>query len=167
MITMNFSIQSQFSKKFCLKIFVVLLLGLIFCAPKKTEARLGGPLGLGFVAGLPSGISGKYWLNDHNAIDGVIGYNAWDKWLLLNADYVFHEYELIRVPQGQLPLYYGIGAWAAIANHAAIGIHGVVGLDYLFPGAPIDAFIELAPGTSILPGTEFNMGAGVGARFFF
>ena len=132
------------------------------------QARQGGNLGLGFIAGDPSGISGKIWLNDQNALDLIAGFNVQEDWISLNADYVWHEFSLFPVRVGQLPLYYGMGVWTAIAKHApALGAHGVVGIEYLFPSAPLDVFLELGPGTSILPSTRFGMSGGLGMRFFF
>lgn len=136
-------------------------------APMQTHARQGGNLGLGFIAGDPSGLSGKLWLSETNAIDFIAGFSVRNDWVFLNADYVWHEFGLIPVSRGQLPLYYGMGIWTSIANHAAIGARGVVGLEYLFANAPLDAFIEIGPGTSILPSTHFDIWGGLGMRFFF
>ena len=140
---------------------------LLVVLPTQIHARLGGDLGLGFVAGSPSGLSGKIWLNQTNALDCAVGMNVFENWLSLNADYLWHDFNLIQIPRGQLPVFYGMGIWAAIANHGAIGVRGVVGLEYLFPTAPLDAFIELCPGISVLPGTSLNAGGGVGMRYFF
>lgn len=145
---------------------VAITLLLVFL-PTQSQARLGGDLGLGFVAGSPSGLSGKIWLNQTNALDCALGINVFENWLSLNADYLWHDFSLIQIPRGQLPLFYGMGIWAAVANHGAIGVRGVVGLEYLFPTAPLDAFIEICPGISVLPGTSLSAGGGVGMRYFF
>lgn len=135
--------------------------------PAQGQARLGGDMGVGFIAGVHSGLSSKIWMGDNNALDLGLGYNVYENWLSLNADYLWHEFDIIRVPKGQLPLFYGMGLWAAVANHGAIGVRGVVGLEYLFPSAPFDAFVELAPGISVIPSTNFGFDAGVGMRYFF
>jgi hypothetical protein len=44
---------------------------------------------------------------------------------------------------------------------------GVVGLEYLFPSAPLDAFLELGPGIRVFPATNFDISAGLGMRYFF
>lgn len=157
-------IQIWASKKTSL---TVLTVGLFLLWPSATHARLGGNLGVGFIAGQPSGINGKLWLGETTAIDGTLGFNVFENEISLNADYLWHDFELIRIPQGQMPLYYGMGLWTVIQNHGAFGVRGVVGVEYLFPTAPLDAFFEIAPGISILPGTDFHAEAGIGMRYFF
>lgn len=139
----------------------------LLSAPATVHARLGGNFGAGFIAGDPSGLSGKLWLNDKNALDFSAGFSVQDDWISLGADYVWHEFGLIPVPQGQLPLYYGMGVWTSVARNAAIGARGVVGLEYLFPSAPLDVFVEIGPGASILPSTGFGLSGGLGMRYFF
>ena len=136
-------------------------------APAEVQARQGGNLGAGFVAGDPSGLSGKLWLNDNNALDFIAGFSIQNDWIRLNCDYVWHEFGLIPVSRGQFPLYYGMGMWTSVSNHAAIGARGVVGLEYLFPSAPLDVFVEIGPGASILPSTNVDLSGGLGMRFFF
>lgn len=135
--------------------------------PVSGQARQGGDVGVGFIAGKPAGLDAKIWMGENNALDLILGYNAFDNWISLNADYLWHDFGLFEIPSGQLPLFYGMGLWAAIANHGAIGVRGVVGIEYLFPKAPLDAFFELAPGISVLPSTEFGIDAGIGMRYFF
>jgi hypothetical protein len=130
-------------------------------------ARTGGDLGVGFVAGNPTGLSGKIWLGETNALDLTMGLNVREDWLSLNADYLWHDFGLFSVPQGQLPLFYGMGVWAAVANRGAIGVRGVIGIEYLFSNAPLDAFFEICPGISVLPETDFGFDAGIGMRYFF
>ena len=154
------------TKRFRLILLAALALSAMAAAPG--HARQGGDLGLGFIAGNPSGISAKIWMNDQNALDLIAGFDVQQDWISLNADYVWHEFSVFPVRAGQLPLYYGMGIWTAIAKHApALGARGVVGIEYLFPSAPLDVFLELGPGASLLPSTRFGMSGGLGMRFFF
>jgi hypothetical protein len=139
----------------------------LLSAPAEVQARQGGNFGVGFIAGDPSGLSGKLWLNDKNALDFIAGFSIQDDWISLNADYVWHEFGLIPVSKGQLPLYYGMGLWTSVSSNAAIGARGIVGLEYLFPSAPLDVFLEIGPGAQILPSTGFGLSGGLGMRFFF
>jgi hypothetical protein len=136
-------------------------------APAKAQAAQGGQFGLGIIAGDPSGLSGKLWLNETNALDFIAGFSIIDDYISLNVDYVWHEFGLIPVSRGRLPLYYGMGVWTSVARHAVIGARGIVGLEYLFPSAPLDVFVEIGPGASILPETDFGLSGGLGMRFFF
>lgn len=134
------------------------------------RARTGGDIGAGFIAGDPSGLSGKIWLNDVNALDLILGFSIvdHDEYLAMRADYVWHEFSLFPVRKGQLPLYYGIGLGTEIGRRAdVLSARGVVGIAYLFPTVPLDAFLELGPGSLIIPRTRFDFSGGVGMRFFF
>jgi hypothetical protein len=126
-----------------------------------------GNLGLGIVAGDPSGISGKLWTGPNNAIDFIVGFSLYHDYVSINADYVWHEWNLIPVKAGRLPLYYGMGLWTSISQGPAVGGRGIVGLEYLFPSAPLDVFLELGPGIQILPDTGPAFSAGLGMRYFF
>jgi hypothetical protein len=139
----------------------------LLSAPAAVEARQGGQFGAGIVAGDPSGLSGKLWLNDKNALDFIAGFSLQNDWIYVNCDYVWHEFGLIPVNAGQLPLYYGMGVWTSVSNNAAIGARGVVGLEYLFPSAPLDVFVEIGPGAAIIPETHFGLTGGLGMRFYF
>ncbi|MEO6097389.1 MAG: hypothetical protein ABIW76_17730 [Fibrobacteria bacterium] len=139
----------------------------LFSAPAAVQARQGGPFGVGIIAGDPSGLSGKLWLNDRNALDFIAGFSLQNDWVNLNCDYVWHDFDLIPVSRGQLPIYYGMGVWTSVSNNAAIGARGIVGIEYLFPSAPLDVFLEIGPGASILPETGFGLSGGLGMRFFF
>lgn len=139
----------------------------LLSAPATVEARKGGSFGAGIIAGDPSGLSGKLWLNDKNALDFIAGFSIQNDWINLNCDYVWHDFGLIPVSSGQLPIYYGMGVWTSISNNAAIGARGIVGIEYLFPSAPLDVFLEIGPGTSIIPETHFGLSGGLGMRYFF
>lgn len=131
------------------------------------HARLGGNFGLGFIAGMPSGLSGKLWLNNINAVDMLLGFDPYSDWLQFRADYVWHEMNLFPVTSGQLPLYYGMGAGLGFHDDPALLARGVVGIEYLFAHAPLDVFLEIGPGIRVFPATKFDISAGLGMRFFF
>jgi hypothetical protein len=139
----------------------------LLSAPATVEARQGGNFGAGIIAGNPSGLSGKLWLNETNALDFIAGFSIIDDYMSLNADYVWHEFGLIPVSRGQLPLYYGMGVWTSVSDNPSVGARGIVGLEYLFPSAPLDVFLEIGPSASILPSTGFGIDGGLGMRFFF
>lgn len=132
------------------------------------HARKGGDVGVGFIAGDPTGISGKIWLSNTNALDLIAGFSTSSEYIELRADYVWHEFSLFPVKSGQLPLYYGMGLGTAIARNAPVlSVRGVVGIEYLFATAPLDVFLELGPGAAIIPDSRFDFSGGLGMRFFF
>jgi hypothetical protein len=69
-----------------------------------------GKLGAGIIIGEPTGASLKYWLNDTMALDGAVGWSyRRHSDLYLHSDILWHDFDLIPVSQGQLPLYFGVG----------------------------------------------------------
>ena len=110
---------------------------------------------IGVVLGEPSGISGKYMLSDKTAIDGVIGFGSG---IMFHCDYLWHDYNALKVTEGQMPLYYGIGA---LVTEKDFCVQGKIGLEYLFDTNPLGIFIEIAPAV----GTDFIFQGGVGIRY--
>ena len=137
--------------------------------------------GVGIQLGTPSGITLKLPQGRMNSINLVMGYDldgrhhvegpghdhgVGDRFYL-GGEYVWYNYDLIRVRKGRLPLYYGPGAFLTLAGHSHAGVSGVVGLEYQFAGAPFDVFFQLGPRLSVFPHTHGDAHGGLGARFFF
>ncbi len=134
-----------------------------------------GDFGLGIILGAPSGISAKIATGQTNSVNLILGYDLNDGpgccrdngQLYIGGDYVWYNYNLIRVSKGRLPLYYGPGANASFSNNSRVGVRGVIGLEYQFSGAPFDVFLEIAPGINVMPSTHGYVSGGLGSRFFF
>ncbi len=124
-------------------------------------------LGAGIIVGEPTGLSAKSWLSSHDAIDAGVAWSISHGWFHIHADYLRHVFELIPVEMGQLPLYFGLGARLGFGNDVIIGARVPVGLDYIFDGTPLDVFIEIVPGLALIPDTKFDMGGGIGVRYWF
>ena len=133
----------------------------------------GRNFGLGLVAGEPSGLSWKYWQGSTNAFDGTLAWSFLDAgYFRANAGYLWHNYKAIKVEQGKMPLYYGVGAtlWGGhFHDHdgANIGVRGVIGMEYIFKGAPFDLFLELAPTLDLVPASGLWLQGGLGGRYYF
>ncbi|MDP2806747.1 MAG: hypothetical protein Q8O74_01260 [bacterium] len=158
-------------KKTGMLFLTVLILTVAAWASPIQQSRI---FGLGLIAGDPSGLSLKYWKGSANAIQGSLAWSFLENgYLRANADYLWHEYELIKVEKGTLPLYYGPGVtlWAGRIRDgrsgANIGVRGVCGLEYIFKGAPFDIFLELAPTLDLAPSTGLWIQGGLGARYYF
>jgi len=124
--------------------------------------------GAGVMIGEPTGISLKHWMSRTNAVAGGLAWSLGKHDAFhLHGDYLWHDWDLIKVDKGKLPLYYGVGARLLFADDAHFGIRGVVGLDYLLADIPLDIFLELAPVFDLAPSTEFSFNGGLGARYFF
>ena len=73
--------------------------------------------GLGLIFGEPTGLSAKLWTSERTALDAAV---AWSfsgvGWLHVQSDFLIHNYDLIDVSSGKLPVYYGVGAYIAFSS---------------------------------------------------
>ncbi|MCB2222474.1 MAG: hypothetical protein KQI35_18975 [Bacteroidetes bacterium] len=148
------------------KLIVTGIVLLLLCSMNLTAQNK--PFGLGIVVGEPTGVSAKYWMSRTTAVDGAV---AWsfnhDGSFYIHADFLKHHFDIIDVTEGQMPLYYGIGAKMVLANDGILGAHVPLGIAYMFETAPLDIFLEIRPGLNLLPATQFDMSGGIGVRFYF
>lgn len=150
-------------------------LALIGLAAGPARAQDQG-FGLGIILGEPTGISGKSWIVGSTAMDFAA---AWsferNNSLTLHADYLNHHFTLIRVDQGRLPLYYGIGGRIKFNDRdrpvddedLRVGVRIPVGLAYFFDNVTLDIFLEVVPILDLVPATDFRVNAAFGVRYFF
>lgn len=144
---------------------VVFLLTVLFQMNLNAQNK---PFGLGIILGEPTGLSAKLWTTSTNAFDFAAAWSfKGDGHLLLQADYVWHMFDLIRVTRGKLPFYIGIGGRVILRDDPDVGVRVPFGLNYIFADAPVDIFFELAPILDLAPETDFDLGGGIGARFWF
>jgi hypothetical protein len=150
-----------------MKITSFLILVFLMASMTFVQAQEKG-FGIGIVVGEPTGVSGKLWLGGQNALDMAAAWSfKGDGNLLLQADYVWHSFNLISVSSGKLPLYYGIGGRVILSDDPLLGVRVPVGLDYMFSGAPVDIFLEIVPILDLIPSTDFDIGGGLGVRYWF
>ena len=130
----------------------------------------GGNFGLGIIAGEPTGISGKLFVSNTNAIQAAAAWSfSGDTDFHLQADYLYHFDSLIPVKNGRAPIFAGLGARVKFRENKdnQIGIRIPVGVAYHFADAPFDIFVEIVPILELAPDTEFNMEGALGGRFYF
>lgn len=157
-------------------VLIIIVLSLILSskiAQAEKPVNATGSFGIGITVGEPTGISWKVWAEKERAWNGAVAWSFVDDYLRLHIDHLWHDYKLIEVEKGQLPVYFGVGAtiWSGqrehYEKHFNLGARGVVGMEYIFPQAPVDLFLELAPTLNLLPETGFDLQGGLGARIFF
>jgi len=128
-------------------------------------------LGVGIIIGEPTGGSLKYWFNDTLAIDGAVGWSSHDHTdLYLHSDVLWHNFELIPVSKGRLPIYIGAGGLFRLRDDNRDNQAGVrlpVGVSYMFENAPVDIFAEIAPAVDVTPDVRGELTGGIGIRFWF
>ena len=126
--------------------------------------------GLGVMAGDPTGLTVKYMIDAKTAIDAAIGWKtSGDNEFYISSDYLFHLYDLIKIPKGVSPLYFGGGLRFIERDKKdnKFGIRIPVGVEYLFLNNSLGAFGEIVPILDLTPDTEFNLEFGFGIRYFF
>ncbi len=134
-----------------------------------------GGVGLGVIIGEPTGVSAKAWMGGNAALDAAAAWSFLRHAALhIHADLLLHNFGLIPVSAGELPLYYGIGGRIKFVesdtdngDRTRIGVRVPVGLEYLFPVAPFGVFVEVVPLLDLVPATDFGFNAALGARFYF
>lgn len=138
--------------------------------PTATTMEQPHRFGAGIIAGEPTGVSLKYWLNDCIAVDGAFGFRVRDlDDVYLNADLLWHDYNLIPVSTGRMAVYVGAGP-SILFRHEEdnrFGIRAPVGLTYKFENQPVDVFAEFAPILDLSPTVQGDFNVGIGVRYWF
>jgi len=151
------------------KIISILVLVLIFLSlPGKGLTYEKNDFGLGIILGSPTGLSTKLWLSKSTAFDAAAAWSFSRKGRFqIHGDYLWHNFNLIKVEEGSFPLYYGLGFRVNFGDEVEAGIRFPIGLEYIFPRAPFDVFIEAVPILRVIEKTDFEIDGAIGARFFF
>ncbi|MBD3284734.1 hypothetical protein GF359_00190 [candidate division WOR-3 bacterium] len=131
----------------------------------------GGDVGIGVGIGVPTGLSGKYWVNSTSGVDVLLGWDIQASWLYTHAGYLFHF--PVGVSKGNLAPYLGVGGYFAVdpssegptSGEVALGARIPVGLEYIYK--PVGFFAEIDPLVKLFPGVYFDFAGGVGFRFYF
>jgi hypothetical protein len=139
--------------------------------PADLSESYAGKLGAGITIGEPIGASLKYWFNDTLAIDGAVGWSSHDDTdLYVHSDVLWHNFDLIPVSRGRLPLYFGVGGLVRFRDDNKdnqVGVRVPVGLSYMFDNAPVDIFVEIAPALDVAPDVRGEVTGGIGIRYWF
>lgn len=130
--------------------------------------------GIGIIVGEPTGLSMKLKLSENTAIDGALGWSFEDKGSIhIHGDFLLHDYNLIHVDEGRLPIYYGIGGRIKLKNNDndndedKIGVRIPVGIAYEFSSRKVDIFLEIVPILDLAPESRVTFNAAIGARYYF
>jgi len=136
-------------------------------------------LGVGIILGEPTGISLKVWISEKQAIDAAAAWSfSENDSFQFHADYLVHYFYPVKSEgfQGKLPLYAGVGGRLKLEedndgkgrndDDSLLGVRIPFGISYVFADFPIDLFVEIVPVLDVIPDTEFDINAAVGARFY-
>jgi hypothetical protein len=112
---------------------------------------------------LSNSISIKYFLDETNAIEGLVSYGN-----RFGLGALYERHQLI----GGTPAFtwfYGAGGYVGFEDGKTwLGPTGVAGLDYKFPNAPVNLSLDWKPELDLSPAINFVPDAfGITARFTF
>ena len=127
-------------------------------------------LGAGMVVGEPTGPTVKYWLTDVLAVDGTVGWSLRDSDdVYLNADLLWHNFDLIPVTRGQAAVYVGVGPSIEFRHPEdnRFGVRAPVGVSYKLDKEPLDIFLEVAPIVDLSPTVRGDFNVGIGVHYWF
>ena len=146
-----------------------LILVIILLALSSSLFASANQLGVGAMVGNPTGLNGKYWLDDQKAVDAGLGFSFGSQTnFTLHSDYLLqNEGAFFFNDVYALDLYYGLGGRMEFGDSLEIGLRAPVGLAHKFADQPADAFAEIAPILDFVGRTGLDLHLAVGARFYF
>lgn len=134
--------------------------------PVVAKAQKDYKVGIGFRAGPMAGLSVKYFISDRQAIEGIYS-SRWHGTLIQGL----YEINKDAFNTKDVNFYYGCGAhfgyWNLSNNehpwytdhgvHSAVGIDGIVGLEYSFDEIPMSISLDWKPMFNVINYTGFWM----------
>jgi len=110
-----------------------------------------GDQGYGVVLGNPTGITGKFWLDDIWALDGAVGVarSEFDVHATL-LHHIFGWEKGLRDGEGlhskaEFPVYVGIGPRVLFEDDTELGVRFPFGLSFLPHASPWEVFFGICP----------------------
>jgi hypothetical protein len=150
---------------------IIILLAAAAGMSQAQTGRTGGNLGIGIIFGEPTGVSFKYWTGRTIAFDAAAAWSFADgSSFQIHGDILFHSFDLFRVEQGRMALYYGFGGRFKTKDNngdARLSFRVPIGISYEFQRAPVELFVEIAPMLDLTPKTQGAIGGGIGFRYYF
>lgn len=152
-----------------------LIFNLLFVNPLSAQ-KTGGNIGVGFQVGDPTGLNLHIRSTKPMRLDILFAWDFDDD----DRDFFFvNVHGLWFKPLSSSPafnFYYGPGAFIGIRDNdghgnndndddAVFGVSGNFGINYEFDR--FDIFLQLTPRLELISETDFDIGGGLGMRFFF
>ncbi|MBN1337505.1 MAG: hypothetical protein JXB39_16250 [Deltaproteobacteria bacterium] len=146
------------------------ILALVLALPVGAQAATPpeGPFGLGIGGGFGvSGLSGKLYMGDATAFQGIVGLYGLgsdhdNDGLGVGLDYLLERPAFVSVAPLELGWNFGLGGTVALwddshDDNLRVGASGVLGLEILFQPVPIDLVLEYRPGVVIIPDFDIDL----------
>lgn len=147
--------------RFVLAIFLLLLTTHTFAQ--------AGQMGVGVMLGNPTGINGKYWLDEERAVDGGLGLSLGPSTnASLHSDFLLHNFSAFYLNETvPLDFYYGIGGRLEFADEIELGVRIPIGLVNQMKEKNADVFAEIAPILDFVGRTGIELHFAAGGRYYF
>ena len=129
---------------------------------------------LGLRAGFPYGVTIKHFLNQKNAVEGVLA-SSWGGFVAT----VLYENEHWTGRYPGLNWFWGFGAhigfWDESSRYindpnvgSVIGADFILGLEYTFDEIPLNLSLDIMPSVNLIGVTNYNgIGGGLSVRYVF
>ncbi|MBI4125852.1 MAG: hypothetical protein HY465_00005 [Deltaproteobacteria bacterium] len=157
------------------------IVGVVTVLTTAAEAREASPhgpkgkrFGAGIVLGEPTGLTGKGYVTEHFAVDGIASWSFVDEALTLVGDVTYDFFDIpVDTDVITLPFYAGAGGKLGFDRggrndgDTIVGVRVPVGVAVQWVKYPIEVYLEVAPGIELAPSTEVDITGGLGARFYF
>ena len=140
------------------------LLLIAACLTAKTqnyESSLGLRLGVdGF------GITGKYFIETHSALEGIVQFKD-EESIVVTGLYEYHD--ILLKDERNLNWFAGGGGHLGVLNshELAVGIDGIVGIEYTFEPTPFNFNIYFQPTVNLFEIYDIWYGIGLSGRYIF
>ncbi len=152
-------------------IFILLVSALITVTSSAQDYRTG----IGLRAGLPYGLTVKHFLNQTNAVEGILA-SRWGGFVVTGL----YEKEYWTGEYPGLNWFWGAGAhigfWDAGYNPninatytgSVIGIDAILGLEYTFDDIPLNLSLDLLPSLNLIGSTGWGgINGAISIRYVF
>ena len=146
-------------KKVLLVIALVLVIALPLSAAKYND------IGVGVTLGYPTGLTMRYGMDDFR----VLGNLTWNFGSGFYVD-AGALYDITQVELGDFPIYINGGGQLGLGLSSSafqLSLNGVIGASYYLEEYPVEIFLNLAPGWTLLGNTGFDFKGGFGGLWYF
>lgn len=115
------------------------------------------------------GVSGKWFMSERNALQGLIGASSGGSVLYLSPDYLYTFDPLHQEDDVTIDWYGGFGGTLFLgASDFGLGLNAILGIDFCIDAAPVDIYAELRPIFLLSPIAEFGfLNFAGGVRYYF
>jgi hypothetical protein len=121
---------------------------------------------VGLRLGMSSGLTFKHFISTNDALEGILSSHFSNGFNLTGL----YERHTGAFDTENLYFYYGAGAHlgSSDVNQVAIGIDGIVGLEYILTEIPINISLDWKPALNLIGSTDFwPFELGLSARYMF